>query len=148
MAYIYKVCIMVTISSLILGAGTVREDKHASGKQTVIDAIEKVRTGATPADQYYAAQDLAALIHKADRKNVEEKMATGMIPLLEIPGARIWIIESLGFMGSNAKIAVPRLTQLLAEEDCRNVGMSIAPGIRLALKRIGVKPPIPKYREE
>jgi hypothetical protein len=74
-------------------------------------------------------------------KVIEEKMATEMRPLLELPEARIWIIESLGFMGSNAKSAVPRLIQLLAEEDSRSVGMSIAPGIRLALKRIGVKPP-------
>jgi hypothetical protein len=45
-------------------------------------------------------------MRKTDRKYFDERMATAMIPLMEAPGADIWIIESLGLMGSNARSAV------------------------------------------
>jgi len=109
------------------------------------DNIERVRTAATSNSRDDAAQKLAKLTRKTDPKKVDDKTLAAIIDLLDIPDARYWVAVSLGNLGSRAKVAIPKLQALLAEEDRRKVEKSDADGIRFALSRMGVTPPPPNY---
>jgi hypothetical protein len=111
----------------------------------VADNIEMVRTAATSNSRDDAAQKLAKLTRKIDPKKVDDKTLASMIDLLDMPDARYWVAVSLGNLGGRAKVAIPKLQALLAEEDRRNVSKSAAGGIRFALSRMGVTPPPPNH---
>lgn len=64
-----------------------------------------------------------------------------MVSLLDLPEARYWVAVSLGNVGPRARMAIPELKEILAEEDCLKESKSAAGGIRYALTKMGVKPP-------
>jgi hypothetical protein len=137
------VLLALTCKALALpGAAQMR--KSETLKQ-LADNIEMVRTAATSNSRDDAAQKLAKLTRKIDPKKVDDKTLTSIIDLLDIPEARYWVAVSLGNLGSRAKVAIPKLQTLLAEEDRRHVSKSAADGIRFALSRMGVTPPPPNY---
>ena len=61
---------------------------------------------------------------------------------------RFWAATSLGELGPRAKIAVPKLLELLPLVDCLGGTITSASAVRLALMRIGaVKPPFPSCKD-
>jgi len=68
-----------------------------------------------------------------------------MVSLLETEedSVRAWVAASLGHLGLRAKVAVPKLLKLLPEVDGLRGSLTSAPFIRVALKRMGEKPPPP-----
>ncbi len=129
-------------ASLLPGAAQMPESETL---KQLTDNIERVRTAATSNSRDDAAQKLAKLTRKTDPKKVDDKTLAAIIDLLDIPDARYWVAVSLGNLGSRAKVAIPKLQALLAEEDRRKVEKSDADGIRFALSRMGVTPPPPNY---
>jgi hypothetical protein len=103
--------------------------------------IAEVRTAATPTICSEAAEHLAQLTRKIDPKKVDDKAIADMVSLLDLPVGRYWVAVSLGNLGRRAKVAVPKLLELLPEEDCAHVDRSASGGIRWALKKMGIKPP-------
>jgi beta-phosphoglucomutase-like phosphatase (HAD superfamily) len=136
--------LLTLISTAFAHPGTAQMRKSEILKQ-LSDNIEMVRTAATSNSRDDAAQKLAKLTRKIDPKTVDDKTIASMIDLLDMPDARYWVAVSLGNLGSRAKVAIPKLQTLLAEEDGRHVSKSAADGIRFALSRMGVTPPPPNY---
>jgi hypothetical protein len=110
----------------------------------------KRETGSTERAQ--AAQRVAKLV--IDRlgpgdtaPEVDGKIVLDLASLLDTTNdnVRLWVATSLGFFGSRAKFAVPKLLTILHEVDCASLrGMNSAGAIRIALTRInGVSPPTP-----
>jgi len=71
------------------------------------------------------------------------KTVADLVSLLDLPVGRYWVAVSLGNLGTRAKTAIPKLQQILAEEDCLQVSKSAAECIRFALTQMGVTPPPP-----
>lgn len=109
------------------------------------DTIDMIRTAATSNSRDAAAQKLAKLTRKIAPKRVDDKTLASIIDLLDMPDARYWVAVSLGNLGGRARVAIPKLQALLAEEERRKVSKSAADGIRFALSRMGVTPPPPSY---
>ncbi len=124
--------------------GTAQMRKSETLKR-LADNIEMIRTAATSNSRDDAAQKLAKVTRKIDPKKVDDKTLASIIDLLDMPDARYWVAVSLGNLGSRAKVAIPKLQALLAEEDRRKVEKSDADAIRFALARMGVTPPPPSY---
>jgi hypothetical protein len=114
-----------------------------TSKQQLAEATEKVRTAATSLIRDEAARHLAELTRTIDPKQIDDKTITDLVSLLDSAPGRYWVAMSLGNVGPRAKIAIPKLKQLLAEEECRRVSKSAADGFRYALRRMGVVPPLP-----
>ena len=133
---------------LFMNADTLAKQKVSINQ--VSEAIEKIKTGETPATRNESAAQLFDLMEKVNPKNIDYKTIDDMLELLDIPEVRIEISASLGFLKSRAQKAVPRLLQILNEEECeRNyvdlifrTGYTTADVIRSSLKQIGVKNPI------
>jgi beta-phosphoglucomutase-like phosphatase (HAD superfamily) len=128
-----------------LGLPSAAQMRKSEALKQLADNIEMVRTAATSNSRDDAAQKLAKLTRKIDPKKVDDKTLASIIDLLDLPDARYWVAVSLGNLGRRAKVAIPKLQALLAEEDRRKVEKSAADGIRFALSRMGVTPPPPNY---
>jgi hypothetical protein len=113
-------------------------------KKRFTETMVKVRTGANSTVRNEAAQHLAELTRGIDPNEIDDRTISDLVSLLDVPEARYWVAVCLGNLGPRAKIAVPRLQELLAEEDCLQVSKSAAGGIRFALARMGVKTSTPK----
>jgi hypothetical protein len=114
-----------------------------------IIAVKK-ETGTTERAQ--AAQRVAKLVIEQlgpgdTAPEVDGKVLLDLSSLLDTTNdnVRQWVATSLGFFGSRAKFAVPKLLTILHEVDCASLrGMNSAGAIRIALKRInGVSPRTP-----
>jgi len=134
---------VVASACLFLLSGTAQTGEPMSKKE-LTETIEKVRTGATSTIRDEAAQHLAELTRGINPKDIDDKTITDLVSLLDLREARYWVAVSLGNLGSRAKTAIPKLQQVLAEEDCLRVSKSAAGAIRHALAQMGVKPPPPK----
>jgi hypothetical protein len=112
----------------------------------ITETITKVRTGDSLTARTDAAQHLATLMQKADPKTVDDKTLASMVSLLDTPedSVRAWVAGALGALGPRAISAAPALLKLLPEADCVQGDLTSAGAIRVALKRIGVKPPPPQ----
>ena len=114
--------------------------------EQITETITKVRTGETPRIRDEAAQHLAEMTKGVDPNELDDKTISDMVSLLDLYVGRYWVAVSLGNVGLRARKAIPKLEELLAEEECRHVSKSAAGGIRYALTRMGVAPlpfPVP-----
>jgi hypothetical protein len=139
----FRIYPAIVISAWMLLSNGALVGQDVSSQQIIIEAIEKVRTGGTATIRSDAAERLAVLTHDIGPKDINDRTIADIISLLDLPEARFWVAICLGNLKSRAKIAAPRLIKLLAEEDCKYEAVSTADGIRIALTRIGVKPPPP-----
>jgi|WetSurMetagenome_2_1015567.scaffolds.fasta_scaffold854574_1 hypothetical protein len=148
MTYSSRFCITVIISAYMLLSGIAQAAQDMSKKQIIIDNIEKIRTGTNSLEIYQTALKLAILLRKTSPEEIDDKMITDLISLLDLPAARLGIVGGLGHLGPRAKKAVPKLLQILKEEDfCYPQSVSLADVIRSALLKIGVTPPPSKCKE-
>jgi len=138
--------IIVSVCAFMV-SGEARTPAHQMSKtQLTIQlskTIAKVRTGATSTIRDEAAQHLAKLTREANPSEIDDKTVADLVSLLDLPVGRYWVAVSLGNLGTRAKTAIPKLQQILAEEDCLQVSKSAAEGIRFALTQMGVTPPPP-----
>ena len=96
------------------------------------------------------AEHLSQITRKMNPKSVDDRTLADLISLLGTTddSVRGWVAGALGNLGPRAKVAVPKLLEILPNVDCLNVSLSSAPAIRLALKRIGETPPPPACGSE
>jgi hypothetical protein len=92
-----------------------------------------------------AAERLARLTEKIDRKEITEQIVADLTSLLDSPddSVRFWVAAALGNLGPYATAAIPKLQELLPRADCLNGSLTSASAIRHALKEMGVTPPPP-----
>jgi len=109
------------------------------------ETMAKIRNEKTLMSRTDAAEHLATLTRRINPHRVDETTLTEMVSLLDTreDSVRAWVAASLGHLGPRAKVAVPRLLKLLPEVDCLRGSLTSAPFIRIALKRLGEKPPPP-----
>jgi len=140
-----KFCFALIAAACIFPlSGTAHAGDHMSRKQLkekLTKTIAEVRTGATSTIRDEAAQHLAELTRGIDPNKVDDKTIGDLVSLLDFQVGRYWVAVCLGNLGPRARMAIPKLQQILAEEDCLQVSKSAAGGIRLALTRMGVTPP-------
>lgn len=107
------------------------------------EEIAKVRTGATLDNRADAAEQLAELARKVNPKDIDDQTLAEIVSLLDSPddAVRGGVAGALGYLGPRAKMAVLKLLELLPSVDCLHGDLSSAGAIRVALARIGVKPP-------
>lgn len=120
-------------------------ESHATQqlKRQLSETMEKIRNEKTANSRTDAAQHLATLTHRINPRKVDDTTLTEMISLLDTQedSVRFWVAAALGHLGPRAKAAVPKLLKILPEVDCVRASLTSAPAIRVALKRMGEKPP-------
>jgi hypothetical protein len=117
----------------------------AVSKGQLEETITSIQTGGTLTIRTNAAKRLADLTRSIDPEEVDDPTLKELVSLLGTneDSVRAWVAASLGHLGPRAKLAVPVLLKLLPEVDCLGGGLTSAPAIRLALKRMGETPPPP-----
>ena len=134
---------------VVLLMGTEEPHDNTCQKQLIAqltETIAKVREMDGPSTaRTNEAEHLSQLTKKINPEKVDDKTLADLVSLLDTSddSVRGWVAGALGNLGPRAKVAVPKLLKILPEVDCLNVSLSSAPAIRVALKRIGVKPPPP-----
>jgi len=111
--------------------------------------IAKVRTGETSFGRNQAGVELALLTSKIKSKSIDDETLNDIIELLNMRenGIYAFAAVSVGYLGHRAKKAIPKLIQLLIEEECSYLNLDMYPtipaagSIRAALRRLGVEPP-------
>jgi HEAT repeat protein len=122
---------------------------HASGGPALMTQIEetmaKVSSDKTVDARTGAAEHLANLTQRINRKDITAALVTDIASLLDSPddSVRYWVAIALGNLGPAAKAAAPKLEKMLPEADCINGAITSASGIRYALIKMGIKPPPP-----
>lgn len=106
-------------------------------------AVSEVRTAKSSISRTEAAERLAQLTQKVNPAEIDDKTMADMVSLLDSSqdSIRAWVAAALGNLGPRAKASAPKLLKILSEVDCRQVSVSSAPFIRVALTQMGVKPP-------
>jgi hypothetical protein len=114
-------------------------------KTQLLEEIAKVRNGETSRSRTEAAERLAMLTRGINPRRVDDATLAEMVSLLDSKedSVRAWVAGSLGNLGRRAKVAVPKLLELLPEADCLRGTLTSASAIRVALKRMGETPPPP-----
>jgi hypothetical protein len=121
---------------------------HPVTSQDLSVAIAELRSGKHEvepnANQDDAAAHLAHLISRTKPNQVDDTTIADIESLLDSSNdyIRFWAATSLGELGPRAKIALPKLLELLPVVDCLDGTITSASAVRGALMRIGaVKPP-------
>ena len=139
--------ILITSTCIFLLSPGLCAESHPMPKKQLtrqlLKTMAKVRSGKTSNCRTDAAEHLETLTRGINPHKVDETTVTEMVSLLDTQeeSVRAWVAASLGNLGPRAKVAVPRLLKLLSEVDCLRGSLTSAPFIRLALERIGEKPP-------
>ena len=139
--------VLVIVSGLICSQST---RAHAAGdlvsRSQIKKAIAEARNGKSSTVRTEAAEQITKLTRRIDPNKVDDTTLTELISLLDTPedSVRGWVAGALGNLGTRAKVAIPKLLQLLPEVDCLRGSLTSAPAVRLALERMGEKPPSPK----
>ena len=107
------------------------------------DTMMKVRTGETTNIQSDAAKQLYVMTRDRDNHDLDDKTIADLVSLLDHHIGLHWIAMCLGNIGPRAKIAIPKLQEKLAVEDCYRVDVTASYALRYALKQMGVTPPPP-----
>jgi HEAT repeat protein len=109
--------------------------------QRMRETIAKARTSETPVARAKAAAHLSYLTFWLGAKGIDDKNIADLVSLLDTPEepVREAVVGSLGYIGSRARMAVPKLEELLPEVDCREPSLELAKRIRAALGQMGVK---------
>lgn len=108
-------------------------------------AIVRVRSAKTVDARTDAAERVANLTRRIRPNTVSDKVVGELVSLLDSPddSVRFWVATALGNLGLRAKVAIPKLRELLPKADCLNGAITSASAIRYALIKMGVKPPPP-----
>jgi hypothetical protein len=121
--------------------------------QELSAAIAELRSGKhevePDANKDDAGEHLAHLIRRTKPDQVDDRTIADIESLLDSSNdyIRFWAAASLGELGPRAKIALPKLLQLLPVVDCLQGDLTSASAVRRALMRIGaVKPPFPSCK--
>ena len=135
----------VILSICALAVPALAQTESRRSNTQLSETMAKIRNEKTINSRTDAAEELATLTHRINPRKVDDTTLTEMISLLdtEEDSVRFWVAAALGHLGARAKPAVPRLLKLLPEVDCLQGSLTSAPAIRVALKRIGEKPPPP-----
>lgn len=109
------------------------------------EMIVKARIGTDVQARTNAAERVSALAHEINPNKVDDKTLADLVNLLDSPddSVRFWVAIALGNIGPRARVAVPKLEELLPSADCLNGPITSASGIRRALTRMRIKPPPP-----
>ena len=137
-----------SIALMLLVVGTTNAARDLRLNAELEETIAKVRCERSLTERINLAEHIADLTQGIDPKSVDDKTLADMVSLLDDPdeGVRGWVAAALGQLGRRAKVAVPKLLALLPAADCEQGELTSAPFIRLALEKMGVKPP-PVNRE-
>jgi hypothetical protein len=141
-----SVVMAVMLSGLLSAATRAQSDTVFKRQITEIkEAVAKVRTGATPETRADAAERLADLPSEFIASRVDGKTLADIVSLLDTPEdpVRFWVAVTLGNLGYSARIAIPKLQQLLPEADCLQGDLTVADAVRYALARMGAELPPP-----
>jgi hypothetical protein len=133
-------CIVVLSSKAYAQIGHLTKEQFT---QQLKKTMTRVHDEKTLNARTNAAERLADLTRGADPNNVDDKTLTDLISLLNFreDSVRFWVAASLGNLGPRAKVAVPKLLELLPAADCLNGSITSAATIREALKKIGATLP-------
>jgi len=127
---------------------------HAVTSQELSDAIAELRSGSHEVEPNASKDDagahLAHLIRRAKPDQVDDKTIADIESLVDSSNdyIRFWAATSLGELGPRARMALPKLLELLPVVDCLDGTITSASAVRGALMRIGgVKPPFPSCKD-
>jgi HEAT repeat protein len=111
--------------------------------------ISKVLTGKNLTVRTKAAEHLFEITRGTGRK-IDDKTITELASLMDSSddSVRYWVARCLGNFGPRARMAAPKLEQVLAEVDCLQGSKTSASGIRFALGEMGITPPPAKCGTE
>lgn len=114
-------------------------------KKRFAEDVAKVKNGKTSNERTDAAEDIADMTRNLDPSQVDNSELASIASLLDTheDSVRLWVAASLGNLGPRASVAVPKLLAVLKVADCIFGDLTSASAIRLALERIGAKPPPP-----
>lgn len=137
----YNVRAVVTIALGQLGRKAERPNPILN--RELEEAIAEVRAGKSLNARCKASEKLFDLLNGIDPMYVSDGTIADMVSLLNNPddAVRGNVAGVLGVFGPRAKAAVPKLLALLPAADCLQGDLTSAGAIRLALERMGVKPP-------
>lgn len=115
-------------------------------RQRIIDDIAKVRTSDSPVIRAKAAIHLNYLTFWLPSIQLDDKTVADLVSLLDVreEPVREGVTAAIGNLGGRAKVAVPKLQELLAEVDCHEASAVSASNIRIALSQMHVKTPRPR----
>ena len=136
-----------TVPAVLSALAILCNAQQSTDRSTVLPqmkhAIAAVKTSETVDERTSAAERLASLAKKVNRKEITEQTIADLISLLDSPddSVRFWVATALGNLGPSAKAAIPKLQSLLPKADCLNGTITSASGIRYALKELAVTPP-------
>lgn len=142
-----RALLLSLIVALLPIPGTAQVPKGPALLEQLMNTMAAVQSGKTADVRTDAAEHLASLTKKINKKEITESLVSESTSLLDSPddSVRYWVAIALGNIGPAAKAAVPKLEKLLPEADCLNGAITSASGIRYAPIRMGVKPqPPPK----
>ena len=139
---LFSITLCVVLTTL---AGTAQVTQESALIEQIKQTMARVQASKTVDAKTEAAEHLASLTRKIDRKEVTEALVIDLTSLLDAPNdsVRFWLVTALGNLGPSAKAAAPKLEKLLPEVDCLNGAITSAGAIRHALEQMGVKPPAP-----
>ena len=102
---------------------------HTTILEQLARTIARVRTGETLAVRDNAAERLPELTKSLQPDQVDDKTLADLVLLLDTwdDAVRVPVAMSLGNLGPRAKIAAPKLIQMLPEVDCLGVDVPPAP---------------------
>lgn len=131
------------VSAVILTAPACAASGVASLEQ-LARSIARVQTGESRAARDSAAERLPELTKSVRPDQIDDKTLADLVSLLDTwdDEVRVPVALSLGNLGPRAKIAAPKLLEMLPEVDClMEVDVPPALVVRDALQRIGETPP-------
>jgi hypothetical protein len=142
----FRLCLVAASICALWLAGLCSESQAVPRRQlkrNLSETMAKIRDEKTINSRTEAAEHLAMLTRGINPRKVDDATLTEMISLLDTDedSVRFWVAAALGHLGPRAKQAVPRLLKLLHEVDCLPGSLTSAPAIRVALKRMGQRPP-------
>jgi hypothetical protein len=144
---------LIASASAVLLCATAHAQAGNMSKRQITEQIsktmKKVRIGKSSVARTDAAEHLSKLTEGIDPKKIDDTTIANMVSLLDTSedSVRYWVACALGNLGTRAKIAIPKLQQILAEVDCLQQSMNSASGIRFALEQMGVTPVPPSNCE-
>lgn len=127
----------------LLAPGVPRAKAKPDINQQLQSTIARLRKAKTATAKWDAAERLVALTYERDCSAVTDATINSMVSLLDMPDdtVRMYVAGALGDIGPRAKVAVPKLLTILAEVECKDLDLSSASTIPVALRKMGVTPP-------
>ena len=136
----------IALIALAITSGCTKTDSgRADGGDKVSILIDNAARGSSKNIRISSAESMFDVISKLNKKNLNEKDVIRIEDLLSSEDDEViyWAARSLGELGAEAKVAVPKMREVLARTDCLRGSKTSASGIRFALQQIGEKPPYP-----